>query len=157
MSKNKYKASNLISMRDDLIDEIKKEWTSIQNLNIYNKTYKTSFNCEESYKKIKELEQELVKIKLGLQILNLGLNSIKELTKNCIYEIIFKLTQLKDRKLKLSNLLKQIKEYDKKLLKTSVIQLSDKFIKSEIESLSTEILTIEEELNNFNKNKTIEL
>ena len=75
--------------------------------------------------------------------INIGFTSVKQLPKNCAYNNIYTLQQLKERKVKLDKI------PTKKEEKESAV-ITRGFIEKEIKSISDIIKDIQEKIDNFN-------
>lgn len=149
--KNKeYLAEDLIISRKQTIDKIKKYWIDIQNFNIVDKTYTPKVNVQKLYDEIKELEVQLVDLKLANQGINMRMKTMSEM-KESAYPSIYTLSQLKERKEKLRILKATIDKQSKDVSKTSNIVLTSDKIDNEISEIDKEIKLINEDLETFNK------
>ena len=92
----------LIVRRESLINDIKQDWKRINLYNDADKNFKHSFDVKAIYTQIGKKAIELVKIKVALQAINMGLKSMKELSNSNVYTSIFMLSQLKEQKVKLN-------------------------------------------------------
>lgn len=140
---NNFSASELIEEREIAIADIKKYWGIIASENILPKDAKPNFNVKEVYKKVSETELNLIKLKMAIQAINMGLSSMDEMKKDNLYFQIYFLQQLKERKIKLEK------------LKTNPqaghnVALTKDFVKDELTKVIKSIKTVEEEIKNHN-------
>ena len=135
--------SELITKREDLATEIKNLWNKIYKNNIIPVGYKAKFDLDAVYKSIVEKENELIETKIAIQAINIGFTSVKQLPKNCAYNNIYTLQQLKERKVKLDKI------PTKKEEKESAV-ITRGFIEKEIKSISDINKDIQEKIDNFN-------
>ena len=148
--KKKVTAYILIETREHLSKEIKDYWNIVIRGNLTEKGTKQPFDIKKTYEEIVKKEAELIKTKLYIQAVNMGLKSTKGISKNNIYEKIYRLSQLKEREVKL----KQIpvkKEENKTVVLTSM------FVRTEIVKIKREINIIEKEIAKFNNELEFEI
>lgn len=137
----------LIVRRESLINDIKQDWKRINLYNDADKNFKHSFDVKAIYTQIGKKAIELVKIKVALQAINMGLKSMKELSNSNVYTSIFMLSQLKEQKVKL-NLIPA---------RTDNAVITKKQISEENRKLDTAIAKIEMELEKYNSETEFEL
>jgi hypothetical protein len=134
------KTNELISKRESLISDIKKNWERIYAFNQVDKS-KSHYNVDALMKTIISDSIKLVGIKVAIQAANMGLKKIEDLPEDCIYPTIFALQQLKEQKVKLLGL--------KKYTTNGVI--SKKKIDGDLQEINVEIDKLSEMIDNFNK------
>lgn len=134
------KTNELITKRESLTSDIKKNWERIYSYNQIEKT-KSHYDVNALMKKIILDSIELVKVKVGIQAANMGLKKIEDLPEDCIYPTIFQLQQLKEQKVKLIGL--------KKYTVNGII--SKKKIDSDLNEINIEIDKLSSMINDFNK------
>ncbi len=137
----------LIIKRESLIDEIKQNWKRIQLYNDADKDFKHSFDIKAIYEEIKKQSIALVKIKVGLQAINMGLKSMEELSNENVYVSIFMLSQLKEQKVKLNMI----------PAKSENAVITKEVIREENTKLDADIARIELELEKYNTETKFEL
>lgn len=98
------KPSELINKRESLIEDIKTNWNRIELYNAGTKGAQRPYDIIAMYNQIKKDSSELVKIKVAIQAINMGLTSLEELPENSLYPVIYMLQQVKEQKVKLSRL-----------------------------------------------------
>lgn len=95
------KPAELISKRESLINSIKTNWNRIELFNAGTKGVTRDFDIIALYEQIKKDSIELVKTKVAIQAINMGLKSLDELPENSLYPAIYMLQQIKEQKVKL--------------------------------------------------------
>lgn len=95
------KPAELISKRESLINSIKTNWNRIELFNTVTKGVTRDFDIIALYEQIKKDSIELVKTKVAIQAINMGLKSLEELPENSLYPAIYMLQQIKEQKVKL--------------------------------------------------------
>lgn len=95
------KPAELISKRESLINSIKTNWNRIELFNAGTKGVTRDFDVIALYEQIKKDSIELVKTKVAIQAINMGLKSLEELPENSLYPAIYMLQQIKEQKVKL--------------------------------------------------------
>ena len=95
------KPAELISKRESLINSIKTNWNRIELFNVGTKGVTRDFDVIALYEQIKKDSIELVKTKVAIQAINMGLKSLEELPENSLYPAIYMLQQIKEQKVKL--------------------------------------------------------
>ena len=95
------KPAELISKRESLINSIKTNWNRIELFNTATKGVTRDFDIIALYEQIKKDSIELVKTKVAIQAINMGLKSLEELPENSLYPAIYMLQQIKEQKVKL--------------------------------------------------------
>lgn len=95
------KPAELISKRESLINSIKTNWNRIELFNVATKGVARDFDVIALYEQIKKDSIELVKTKVAIQAINMGLKSLEELPENSLYPAIYMLQQIKEQKVKL--------------------------------------------------------
>lgn len=95
------KPAELISKRESLINSIKTNWNRIELFNAGTKGVTRDFDIIALYEQIKKDSIELVKTKVAIQAINMGLKSLEELPENSLYPAIYMLQQIKEQKVKL--------------------------------------------------------
>ena len=93
--------AELISKRESLINSIKTNWNRIELFNTVTKGVTRDFDIIALYEQIKKDSIELVKTKVAIQAINMGLKSLEELPENSLYPAIYMLQQIKEQKVKL--------------------------------------------------------
>jgi len=121
--------NDLLTIRENLIAEIKKSWSIISTNNVFPKGMMQKYDLNEVYKQIIKNEDKLNTIKIKLQLINLGFTDLSALPKKNAQSTIFALGQIKERITKLG--LIPTKKED-----GETVSLTRKFIESEIELLS---------------------
>lgn len=156
---NKYTSLSLQSLRDKLIKDIKSNWRKIYLFNTIepSKGEVRNFNLDEVYKEIIKFENKLIKVKCGIQFMNMlslakrfGF-TLQNYNDNTPHETIFKLQQLKERLQKLEQLPVENKS------KTADIALNKSFIDKEVKLLLSEASKCGDQLDLFNKKLEIEI
>jgi hypothetical protein len=147
MTKTKFTPKELIGQREELISNIKKNWDRIKLFNGVEKGFERPYDVKAVYKTIIDDSLKLIKIKVAIQAINMGLKSMSELPKENVYSQIFLLSQLKEQKVKLKLV----------PLKGEDIIFTRKAIESEVNKIDLEISKIESELESFNSNTVFEL
>ena len=95
------KPAELISKRESLINSIKTNWNRIELFNTVTKGVTRDFDIIALYEQIKKDSIELVKTKVAIQAINMGLKSLEELPEISLYPAIYMLQQIKEQKVKL--------------------------------------------------------
>lgn len=95
------KPAELINKRESLINSIKTNWNRIELFNAGTKGVTRDFDIIALYEQIKKDSIELVKTKVAIQAINMGLKSLEELPENSLYPAIYMLQQIKEQKVKL--------------------------------------------------------
>ena len=95
------KPAELINKRESLINSIKTNWNRIELFNAGTKGVTRDFDVIALYEQIKKDSVELVKTKVAIQAINMGLKSLEELPENSLYPAIYMLQQIKEQKVKL--------------------------------------------------------
>lgn len=95
------KPAELINKRESLINSIKTNWNRIELFNAGTKGVTRDFDVIALYEQIKKDSIELVKTKVAIQAINMGLKSLEELPENSLYPAIYMLQQIKEQKVKL--------------------------------------------------------
>ena len=85
----------------ELINNIKTNWNRIELFNAGTKGVTRDFDIIALYEQIKKDSIELVKTKVAIQAINMGLKSLEELPENSLYPAIYMLQQIKEQKVKL--------------------------------------------------------
>jgi hypothetical protein len=142
--------SYLISKRDSLITDIKREWNRINSFNVIQNGQVQAFDLKAVYKQITQFESELIKVKVAIQCVNMGLKSLKELPTDSVYPTIFLLSQLKERKVKL------LKIPTKKEDGESVV-FTRTFVEEEVSKINKHIEAIEKEIELYNNDVSFKL
>lgn len=130
----------LIAKRENLINNIKKNWDRIKAFNSVENNFERPYDIKEVYKQIASDSYELVKIKVSIQAINMGLTKLADLPKGNMYELIFMLQQLKEQRIKLNMM----------PIKGSDVIITKAFVDAENKKLNTEIARIEDELEKRN-------
>ena len=140
---NSFTAAQLIEKRETAIADIKKYWGIIYAQNVFKKSITRDFDIITTYKKVSETELNLIKVKMAIQAINMGLSSMDEMKKDNLYFQIFYLQQLKERKVKLQKLpIKPNASED--------VKLNVKFVEKEIAKVDNAIKTTEDEIKKHN-------
>lgn len=156
---NKHTSLSLQSFRDKLIKDIKNNWRRIYLFNTIEPDNGEirNFNLDEVYKEIIKFENKLIKVKCGIQFMNMlslakrfGF-TLQNYNDNTPHETIFKLQQLKERLQKLEQLPTSSKS------KTADIALNKTFVDKEIKILLNEIAKCSSQLDSFNKDLELEI
>ena len=84
-----------------MINSIKTNWNRIELFNAGTKGVTRDFDVIALYEQIKKDSIELVKTKVAIQAINMGLKSLEELPENSLYPAIYMLQQIKEQKVKL--------------------------------------------------------
>lgn len=130
----------LIAKRENYISNIKKNWDRIKAFNAVDKGFERPYDVKAVYKAIAVDSIELVKTKVAIQAVNMGLTSLSDLPKDNMYELIYMLQQLKEQRVKLG--LTPTKGDD--------VVITKAFIDAETKKLNTEIAKIEDQLEKRN-------
>lgn len=146
----KVSPSSLILKRESLITDIKREWNRINAFNVVKNGQSPLFDLKSVYKQITKFESELIKVKVAIQCINMGLKTLKDLPDDSVYPTIFLLSQLKERKVKLQKI--PTKKEDGE----SVV-FTKKFIDEEIEKIESQIKIIEKEIEEYNNEVSFKL
>ena len=140
---NSFTAAQLIEKRETAIADIKKYWGIIYAQNEFKKSITREYDIITTYKKVSETELNLIKVKMAIQAINMGLSSMDEMKKYNLYFQIFYLQQLKERKVKLQKLpIKPNASED--------VKLNEKFVEKEIAKVDNAIKTTEDEIKKHN-------
>lgn len=141
------KISKIIEKRESLISEIKVNWIRIYQGNLSPQS--SSFDINALYKKILMDSVELVRVKIAIQAVNMGLKKVDDLPEGSLYPTIYTLQQLKEQRVKLVGL----KKLD--LKKDGVISRSK--IDSHIRDLDIEIQKHMDFIKEFNDSADFDL
>ncbi len=131
---------DLISKRESLISDIKRNWSRIKAFNVVNKGQTRDYDMNAVYKSIISDSIELIKAKVAIQAVNMGLSKMSDLPKDNLYTQIYTLQQLKEQKTKL--LMTPYKGED--------VVFSKQFIQLETKKIDMEISKIEDQLEKRN-------
>lgn len=126
----------LIAKRQNYITNIKKNWDRIKAFNVVSKGEVRPYDIKEVYKQIASESMELVKVKVAIQAINMGLKKLSDMPKDSMYSFIYMLQQLKEQKTKLC--MTPTRGED--------VVITKAFIDTESKKLETEIARIEAEL-----------
>lgn len=158
----KLSSNKLIEIRDSLIQEIKKYWYYIRIENVTDMDYKRMYDIKYLYNTILDKEKKLIKIKLLIQCINMGLKSLSELNENSSYNTIYELSVKKEHYEQLQQiptlkpfLTKKLKKMKVKPTKTEI--LTQSFIKDKMDTLNKDILMLRNKLEKFNEQASIEV
>lgn len=158
----KLSSNKLIEVRDSLIQEIKKYWYYIRIENVTDADYTRMYDIKHLYKMILDNEKKLIKVKLLIQCINMGLKSLSELNENASYNTIYELSAKKEHYEQLQQiptlnpfLTKKLRKMKVKPTKTEI--LTQSFIKEKLDELSKDILMLRNKLEKFNEQASIEI
>ena len=141
------KPKDLINERDLLIGEIKNNWKRINLFNVVENSEERHYDIEKLYEKIVIDSMKLVEIKVGIQAINMGLSSLKDLPQSSLYPTIYTLQQLKEQKTKL--LLVPTKGKD--------VILTRSKIKKYVSEIEKEIILLSKIVEDFNNDTDFEV
>lgn len=136
--KNNIKPSDLIKERDSLVKRIKNNWAK---MSLANTEKDVKLSPKSIFKVIEEDSMKLIKVKIAIQAINLGIKSLKDLPENNLYGSIYMMQQQKETRTKLSL-----------LPINSESEMSAEDVKKIIAKLDAEIKTLSiliDEYNNF--------
>lgn len=97
--KNNIKPSDLIKERDSLVKKIKNNWAK---MSLANTEKDVKLSPKLIFKAIEEDSMKLIKVKIAIQAINLGIKSLKDLPENNLYGSIYMMQQQKETRTKLS-------------------------------------------------------
>ena len=97
--KNNIKPSDLIKERDSLVKKIKNNWAK---MSLANAEKDVKLSPKLIFKAIEEDSMKLIKVKIAIQAINLGIKSLKDLPENNLYGSIYMMQQQKETRTKLS-------------------------------------------------------
>lgn len=97
--KNNIKPSDLIKERDSLVKKIKNNWAK---MSLANTEKDVKLSTKSIFKAIEEDSMKLIKVKIAIQAINLGIKSLKDLPENNLYGSIYMMQQQKETRTKLS-------------------------------------------------------
>ena len=97
--KNNIKPSDLIKERDSLVKKIKNNWAK---MSLSNTEKDVKLSPKLIFKAIEEDSMKLIKVKIAIQAINLGIKSLKDLPENNLYGSIYMMQQQKETRTKLS-------------------------------------------------------
>jgi 3-dehydroquinate synthase class II len=149
-NKTNFTATELIEKRENAINDIKKYWGIIYAENVLAENQKPDFDIKAIYKKVSETELDLIKIKIAVQAVNMGLSSMEEMKSDNLYFQIYLLQQLKERKVKLERIPFSTKKGETTTFKKP-------FIDSELKAVNDSIKTVEGEMKKYNLTKKFKL
>lgn len=159
--KNSIKSTEIIANRENLDKEIKRWWGTIRSENLIEKGWTRNYDVKRLLTvTIPELAEKRIQAKLDSIAINLGFKSRKDFPKECIYPIIYSLSE-KNEYLVQIGLIPTInpglktKLGKKKLFKTEVI--TSDFITSLKNKLQLEINALKKKLEDFNKNAELDI
>ena len=136
--KNNIKPSDLIRERDSLVKKIKNNWAK---MSLANTEKDVKLSPKSIFKTIEEDSMKLIKVKIAIQAINLGIKSLKDLPENNLYGSIYMMQQQKETRTKLSL-----------LPVNSESEMTEEDVKKIIAKLDKEIKTLSiliDEYNNF--------
>jgi hypothetical protein len=132
-------AKTLITERELLIANIKKNWDRIRIENVADSGPR-NYDIQGLYKAIISDSKKLVDVKVEIQAANMGFTEMSQVPATCIYPSIYALQQLKEQKIKLNMMPTKGKN----------VILSPVFVTNEVQEIDVMILAIEKQLENFN-------
>lgn len=130
----------LIAKRENLISNIKKNWDRIKAFNAIDKDSTRPYDVKEVYKMIAVDSLQLVKTKVAIQAINMGMKKLSDMPKDNMYELIYMLQQLKEQRVKINMI----------PTKGDDVVITKVFVDTENKKLNTEIARIEDELEKRN-------
>ena len=130
----------LIAKRENLISNIKKNWDRIKAFNVIDKGLTRPYEVKEIYKLIAIDSLQLVKTKVAIQAINMGMKKLSDMPKDNMYELIYMLQQLKEQRVKINMI----------PTKGDDVVITKVFIDAENKKLNAEIARIEDELEKRN-------
>lgn len=136
--KNNIKPSDLIKERDSLVKKIKNNWAK---MSLANTEKDVKLSPKSIFKTIEEDSMKLIKVKIAIQAINLGIKSLKDLPENNLYGSIYMMQQQKETRTKLSL-----------LPVNSESEMTEEDVKKIIAKLDKEVKTLSiliDEYNNF--------
>ena len=136
--KNNIKPSDLIRERDSLVKKIKNNWAK---MSLANTEKDVKLSPKSIFKTIEEDSMKLIKVKIAIQAINLGIKSLKDLPETNLYGSIYMMQQQKETRTKLSL-----------LPVNSESEMTEEDVKKIIAKLDKEIKTLSiliDEYNNF--------
>lgn len=134
----------LVEQRDNLTKEIKDYWFKTISQNIIRKGEKPKFDSKEMYRIVRAKEAQLIKTKMYIQAINMGLKSFSEMKEDNIYQQIFLLSQLKEHLIRL-------KRVPTRKNSDETVILTEKFIKRQISEVESDINKIQNMIADYNK------
>lgn len=137
-------AQTLIEKREQLIENIKQNWTRINQYNVFKNGETSPFDIKAVYGEIKKFEASLITTKIYIQAINMGLTSPKQIPTNCVYPTIFTLQQLKERITKLERIPTKKEDGES-------VTFTRMFIEKEIETLNQQKDIAQKELDTYNE------
>jgi len=130
----------LIAKRENLISNIKKNWDRIKAFNTIDKDSTRPYDVKEVYKMIAVDSLRLVKTKVAIQAINMGMKKLSDMPKDNMYELIYMLQQLKEQRVKINMI----------PTKGDDVVITKVFVDTENKKLNAEIARIEDELEKRN-------
>ena len=130
----------LIAKRENLISNIKKNWDRIKAFNVIDKGSTRPYEVKEIYKLIAIDSLQLVKTKVAIQAINMGMKKLSDMPKDNMYELIYMLQQLKEQRVKINMI----------PTKGDDVVITKVFTDAENKKLNAEIARIEDELEKRN-------
>lgn len=130
----------LIAKRENLISNIKKNWDRIKAFNTIDKDSTRPYDVKEVYKMIAVDSLQLVKTKVAIQAINMGMKKLSDMPKDNMYELIYMLQQLKEQRVKINMI----------PTKGDDVVITKVFVDTENKKLNAEIARIEDELEKRN-------
>ena len=133
----------LIEKRESLIEGIKQNWARINQYNVFKNGSKQLFDIAAVYAEIKKFEADLIKTKVYIQAINMGLTSPSKIPDNCVYPTIFSLQQLKER-------ITKIERIPTKKEDGESVTFTRQFIEKELVILNEQKALAQKELDEYN-------
>lgn len=133
----------LIEKRESLIEGIKQNWARINQYNVFKNGSKQLFDIAAVYAEIKKFEANLIKTKVYIQAINMGLTSPSQIPDNCVYPTIFTLQQLKER-------ITKIERIPTKKEDGESVTFTRQFIEKELVILNEQKALAQKELDEYN-------
>lgn len=149
------KSSKIIDKRNSISREITNYWKIIKVENIVEANYKRNYDLKKIYDEIIIDSKRRVHYKLILQCINMGLHSLKELPIDNNYKNVFILSELEERKVKLSTI-KTLNPDKKKKLNKKTIKLKEaltqNWVNARLRETDLQIIKYKSLIENFNNN-----
>ena len=152
------KATEIIAKRITLSQNITNYWSIIKSENKINKSQKRNYDVKAVYEKIKLMAEERLIIKLYQQCINMGYKSTTEMSKDCLFPLIFQLAELQEQNVQLS--LIPTLDPNKKMVKGKKAlgeteEMTSVFIIKERAAINLKINEIKKKISEFNEKKEL--
>ena len=141
------KPSELITNKVSLLDNIKNGWNRIEANNSLDSNETPQYDVEKLLERINADSLELVKVKVAIQAINMGLKSMDDLPEDALYPSIFMLQQMKEQKVKLNGV----------RTRGENVVLTRNKIERLVKVVDKEILDVTEKINTFNNKQEFKM